>query len=789
MLIAIGLLFVVGTIVLTVTTAHFIADGMRARLAADAERAASILEPGVIESAIAGDYTDIEQTLRRRVAQDDVLRAEWVDNAGRKLVAEMGVKPKRKRPDWFADHIGLEHVTHTQPLEQGGASYGSLRLAMNTARDEERTWHIVRFQFLFAVTGGLAVFGAISALLTLNLRALRAIRTAAGELERGGTATTPEVSLAPGAPPELVEAARAFNSMSTSVKTLITQLHREKEHALVVLHSIGDGVITTDRRGQVEYLNPVAESLLGLSRNQSIGLPIADVYRAHDERGGETADACIARLLERNAAPAGFTHYTLTAADGAKLVVEQSAAALRDERGETRGAVIVFRNVTEARAISERLAWQATHDSLTGLPNRSTFDRRLQSLITEARAGRGPHALVYLDLDQFKVVNDTCGHAAGDELLRRLADTMQARIGPTETVARLGGDEFGILLPGRGENEARAAGEAFVQLINHLPFTWTDQRFTVGASAGVVVLDADSVDAQEALRAADSACYAAKDDGRNRVRVYHVTDSDLQQRRNEMQWVARVREAFEHERFYLVAQPILGLGARASDAGFEILMRMRSEEGKEIPPGLFLPAAERYGVMPALDRWVVQQAFVALRRHLDHLAPDLVRYHINLSGASLGEEHFVAFLRDQFAASNVPCSAVCFEITETAAIANIQRVAGIIHQLRALGCEFALDDFGSGLSSFRYLKHLPVDLLKIDGAFVKNMATDPVDRAMVASINQIGHVLGIRTVAEYVEDADSLEALKQMGVDYAQGYHIGRPAPVDSWMTPRRATR
>lgn len=785
LLIATGALLLVAGFVVTAITTEISARGMRARLANDLDRTLRTSAALVVELAVLGDYAGIEQFLRRRAAQDDVAVAEWIDASGTVLRATFGVEPLRIRPEWFARLLGLKDVAGVLPVELGGRTYGTLRMEMNATEHEDRMWQIVRAQSLVSLAAAAALFAAIYALLSLNLRVVVAIRRGAEYLESQSEA--PTITVPDSAPPELRATARAFNRMGTSLRSLVNELLVEKEHAFVVLNSIGDAVITTDAQGIVEYFNPVAERLLGISRTEALGKPLAGVYRARDERSGDTAAGNLTRMIKADAPPAGFGQYTLASASGEHFVVEQSAAPLRDEAGRVRGSVIVLRNVTESRNIEARLTWQASHDALTGLLNRSAFERRLHDLVADAHAGQGPHALVYLDLDQFKIVNDTCGHAAGDQLLRNLSNSMGDWTSEGATIARLGGDEFGILLPRLGENEAQGVAEALIRRIQGMPFTWEGRRFVIGASAGVVVLSEAIADAQEALRAADSGCYAAKDEGRNRVRVYRTTDEDLQRRHGEMQWVSRVHDAFEHDRFFLVAQPIVGLGANAGKNVFELLVRLRDPDGSTVPPGLFLPAAERYGVMPSLDRWVVRRAFQMLRGYLAGAPQGEVHFHINLSGASINDDLFIDFLRDQFAASGVPAESVCFEITETAAVSNLQRAARFINQMRALGCEFALDDFGSGLSSFRYLKNLPVDLLKIDGAFVKNMATDPVDRAMVASINQIGHVLGIRTVAEYVEDAQSLEMLRALGVDFAQGYHLGRPDLLETWVTPVRA--
>ena len=378
-------------------------------------------------------------------------------------------------------------------------------------------------------------------------------------------------------------------------------------------------------------------------------------------------------------------------------------------------------------------------------------------------------------------MNDTCGHTAGDALLRELAAVLRTRIRGDDTLARLGGDEFGLLLTGCQPEDAQDKAGALLRTIQEFRFNWDDKRFTVGASIGVVPVDSSSRDKAALMSAADAACYAAKDGGRNRVHYYHTEDEDLAQRQGEMQWVTRIHEAMEYDRFelfYQVIQP-LAAGQGSNGRSFELLIRLRDAEGELIPPGAFLPAAERYNLMPIIDRWVVDTAFDWLESHPD-IVNELAHCAINLSGPTLSDEHFLEYLVEKFSLTGVPAGKICFEITETAAIANLVKATHFINTLRALGCAFSLDDFGSGMSSFAYLRNLPVDFLKIEGMFVRDILDDPIDLAMVKSINEMGHAMGKRTIAEFVENTDILEKLRVIGVDYAQGYGIARPESLDT---------
>jgi len=465
--------------------------------------------------------------------------------------------------------------------------------------------------------------------------------------------------------------------------------------------------------------------------------------------------------------------------DGIEIAVSESAAPIRDSKGEISGVVLVFRDVRRERQYAAELSYQASHDALTGLINRREFEHRLSRLQNPSTAGQPQHVLMYLDLDQFKVVNDTCGHAAGDELMRQVSALLQSRLREGDTLARLGGDEFGVLLQNCTADNALRLAEALRRSITQHLFIWQARSFSIGVSIGLVNLANDEMTLAEMLSAADSACYMAKEKGRNRVQVYHRDDADISGRKGEMQWVGRIQQALEEDRFCLYAQEIAPIGTADFDGKhIELLIRMIDEQGQLVAPMAFIPAAERYNLMPDIDRWVVRTAFGNLAQMRDAgqwQVQDLCA--INISGATLSDEGALQFVIDQFIESGIAHSSICFEITETAAISVIAKAARFMHELRKLGCKFSLDDFGAGMSSFAYLKHLPVDFLKIDGAFVKDMVTEPIDAAMVEAINRIGHVMGKRTIAEFVENQDVLAALRLIGVDYAQGFGIARPAP------------
>lgn len=562
-----------------------------------------------------------------------------------------------------------------------------------------------------------------------------------------------------------------------ALKTAQQALHREKEQALVTLQSIGDGVITTDEQGIVQYLNPTAERLLGMIGEAAVGAHYLDVLNLIDEASGETLGDLVRICLTLDSGIVHAEEGILVQPDGARFHIKVTAAPMRDHFGHVIGSVLALHDITEVMGMARQLSYQASHDMLTGLYNRRLFERRLEEALRDAQGGGGPHVLFYMDLDQFKVVNDTCGHNAGDELLQQVAHLMQGKIRESDVLARLGGDEFGVLLEHCPLSKAQQIAEQLRLTIRDFRFVWNDKAFDIGVSIGVVPVSIDSGNLADVMAAADAACYVAKDSGRNRLHVYQPDDLAVAQRHGEMEWVHRLSSAFDDERFRLYAQPVAHVAGDRVVSHYEILLRMVDERGRVVPPGAFIPAAERYNLMPTIDRWVLRATFEILHKAQGDLAFPPVEVAINLSGQSLCDDHFLEYVVSLFEEMEIPCESVCFEITETAAVANLSRATRFITVLRGMGCSFALDDFGAGLSSFAYLKNLPVDFLKIDGGFVRDMAVDKVDRAMVESINQIGHVMGLKTIGEFAEDEAVMMALEKAGVDYAQGSGIGLPRP------------
>jgi diguanylate cyclase (GGDEF)-like protein/PAS domain S-box-containing protein len=549
----------------------------------------------------------------------------------------------------------------------------------------------------------------------------------------------------------------------------------EKERAQVTLHCIGDAVITTDAAGRVQYFNPVAKALTGWSLDEACGRLLATVFHIVNEETRQLAPDPLARCLQEGRITRLANHTSLLSRSGQEYAIQGSAAPIGGSRDEVFGAVLVFSDVTEARRLSKQIAHEATHDALTGLVNRREFEKRLDRALVSAKQYGAYHALCYLDLDQFKIVNDTAGHAAGDELLKQIKGLLLDGFRERDTIARLGGDEFGLLLDNCPLEKAGKITNSLVATIRDYRFTWQGRSFQIGVSIGLVPITATVESTAQLLSQADIACYIAKERGRNRVHVYQAGDNESAQCHGEILRAAGLRDALEQERFCLYYQPIIPLAAGSGrSVRYELLLRLQDEDGELVLPEAFIPAAERYGLMGAIDHWMIRTAF---RLYAEKLHTTGTEIAINLSGNSLNDNTLLDFVQAQFTEFSVPPERVCFEITETAAIHNLHKTTVLMSELKQQGSQLALDDFGSGLSSFRYLKSLPVDYLKIDGSFVRDMLANACDHAMVAAINQVGHTMGMQIIAEYVESVAIIERLRELGVDYAQGYALGAPRP------------
>jgi diguanylate cyclase (GGDEF)-like protein len=553
-------------------------------------------------------------------------------------------------------------------------------------------------------------------------------------------------------------------------------LQRAKEHAQVTLSSISDGVVRTDVSGRIDFLNPSAERMLKVRLPQARGQMLSRYYRGvnastHTPRPNVVEECLAARhVVEPTEAS------LLILDDGSEIAVRESAAPIIAENSELVGAVLVFTDVSQLRSLQQRMEHLASHDPLTGLINRREFEQRLADAISDAAGSLRQHILCYLDLDEFKVVNDTCGHGAGDELLRQLTAVLSSVVPSGNTLARLGGDEFGILFTNCDPDEASEHAQNMIDAVRQYRFQWDGQIFEVAASIGIVPIVGGNGNLAQLLSAADSACYVAKDRGRNQIHVTRIDDSAVRVRHTEMRWVERINRALHENRFRLFKQPIRPLQNEGAPRFHELLLRLVDVEGRIVAPSQFITAAERYRLMPVIDLWVVGAALDSIGniRFEDDFS---AAFTINLSGQSFGNAELKMLILEQLEKLQIPPRRVLFEITETAAISNLAQALEFMKTLREQGCRFILDDFGSGLSSFRYLKSLNVEFLKIDGELVREIARDPIQCEMVAAIHRIGESMGIQTIGEWVEDSEIERALTEIGVDYAQGWGVGQPEP------------
>ena len=739
------------------------------------KKLAELLQPALKEkNVLSVTVTDMGGSILARAAVDEKDKGSVTDGARYKFLAPIHrvESPARAAP---------RPTDAAEPHKQvGWVSVSLSRAALQTEQNR------ILFQSLFMVALGLVVTVVFALRMARTVTRPVLSLTRAVDKIKNGQLDHRVATLSGG---EVGRLEDGINAMAAALqeardkekKRSEDALFLEKVRAQVTLESIGDGVITTDAEGRIVYMNPVAEQFTEWKGDAARGKPLSEVFKIFDEDSNRLEEYPIHYCLQEGRIIRHDSHHLLMSHEGGKIEVQDSAAPIRDRDGAILGAVVVFHDVTEIQSMARRMAFLASHDPLTGLLNRREFETRLNQVLESAQAGRREHALLYLDLDQFKIVNDTCGHIAGDELLKQLANHMQKEIRASDVLARLGGDEFGVVLEDCSVDKAKQIADLLRQSVKDFRFLWESRTFEIGVSIGLVPISRDSGGITEVLSAADSACYVAKDHGRNRIHIYQPGDRAMAQRRGEMQWVHRLRQGLENNSFDLYCQAIVPLSEEASPSArfYEILVRVQDED--LVLPAAFIPAAERYHLMPSIDRWVIRTVFSMLEEHQARSGggePGSARFAINLSGQSLGDEKFLEFVMQQFAQHHISPASICFEITETAAIANLARARDFIARFKSMGCHFALDDFGSGLSSFGYLKSLSVDYLKIAGDFIEGMVEDPVDHAMVDAINQIGHVMGLTTIAESVENAPILNSIRELGVDYAQGLGIDTPKPL-----------
>ena len=560
-------------------------------------------------------------------------------------------------------------------------------------------------------------------------------------------------------------------------KSLEVSLSRSKRQAQYTLESISEGVITTDNDGRIDYMNLSAETLLGTNRDDAAGHRVGELFTLVDDADrrplGDPVERCLAMRRRVNM---GRRAVMVSIDDEIEHSVEITASPVRGPGDSISGTVVVFHDVSELRGLTQKMSYQATHDPLTGLVNRREFERCLDEAMDSAHAEEAVHMLFYMDLDRFKAVNDTCGHLAGDNMLREVAALIKNEVRDSDYVGRLGGDEFGALLIGCPIEKARQIATDICNAVADYRFVWKDKIFNIGISIGLVELSHASGTLQDLMSAADSACYMAKQQGRGQVHIYSARDEAVARERGDIQWLRQLQTALHEDGFELAAQPIIAMTGKAdSGPSVEVLIRLTDGRGHNSESAEFLRPAERYQMMPQIDRWVVNTTLGAIASGKIKLSARR-SCAINLSSQTLGDETFLGFVVDSLDRTGVAPSAICFEVTEAAILSNVQHAQRFIEVLHGIGSEFSLDDFGSGLGSFSSLKHLPIDYLKIDGTYTRNLQTDLVNQEMVAAMIKLARTMSFRIVAEQVEHQEDFDWLRDSGVDFVQGYFIEAPA-------------
>jgi len=564
-----------------------------------------------------------------------------------------------------------------------------------------------------------------------------------------------------------------------TVEALRLKTEGDSAAYLLALNSLAEAVIASDVDGRITYLNPAAERLTATTAAEAAGRSLEEIVGLVDEIDRRLLPDPVRQTLTSGAPVSlGRRALLISRHDASEHSIELSATPMRNAAGDQVGAVVLLHDVSEQRGLARQMSYQATHDALTGLVNRREFERRLEEAIERGHRGDGQHVLCYLDLDRFKVVNDTSGHLAGDSMLREVAKLLRDAVRDSDTVGRVGGDEFGMLLVGCPLEKARQIADDVCRSVGEHRFVWRDKIFNIGVSVGLVEISRESGTLEELLTAADSACYVAKKQGVGRVAVYSARDEALARHTGEIQWLQKLQSALKESRFQLFYQPIVpAYGTDGGGPAMEVLVRLQDEGGQQVPPAELVRAAERYRLMSLVDRWVVQTTLAALGRGAIPVSSDRC-VAINISGQTLADAQFLEFVVECLDSTGVTPGQVCFEISETAVVANLDHARRFVGVLHGMGCQFALDDFGSGVGSFSNLKSLPMDYLKIDGSFIRNLGHDSVNQAMVTAMIKLARTLNFKVIAEQVEDSAALDAARRMGVDFVQGYAIARPKPL-----------
>ena len=745
---------------------------------------ANSLEYGIVS----GNNAYTNSLLSDFVKRNDIIKASIYNNEGR-IINSISDTRYDTIPDTYKLYIENDVLRSTESINDFSPEnidnkdkVGTLRVVVSTQELEKEKRSIISegiiITLLLVLITIIVTLAFIKRITTPFMKILNGINI----IRKGNVGYQLESSPIT----ELDSLARNINAMSTSLKTAQDEivekgdnaLYVERSKALVTLESIGEGVITTDTESNITYMNPAAELLTGTRfqnmQNQSIHKALRIRYANSDSITEYPVDKVIHDKKNLSHDP----HLTLIKPDNSELIIKDTASPITDRAGKVIGIALIFHDFSNIKHMSDKLAYQASHDDLTDLYNRREFERQLQDALKDACDRDTEHTLCYIDLDQFKIINDTCGHLAGDILLKQISHQIKNRIRRHDLIARLGGDEFGIIFYDTPVNEAETLAEAIKGGVADFKYIWHNNSFDIGISVGLVPINATVNSHSELLMRADSACYIAKDKGRNCVHTYAPSDKDFIRRNTELQWYNKITDALEADDFSLFCQEIQPL-SRPEDKKprrYEILLRFRPEDNSTLPDEI-IPAAERYLLMPRLDRWVLDTFLSCFEnKAIDNFGGN--NYNINLSGQSLCDDEFLDYTIQRLQGRYVNPAMLTFEITETAAISNLDKALHFINTLKKLGCRFALDDFGTGVSSFQYLHDLPIDDIKIDGKFVRNIDNNDLSHSIINAITDIGHELGLEIVAEYVEDETIREKLKNCNIDYIQGYAVGKPFPL-----------
>ena len=560
-------------------------------------------------------------------------------------------------------------------------------------------------------------------------------------------------------------------------KSIEAALGRSKRQAQFTLESIGEGVITSDTEGLIDYMNAAAEKLTGTPRDEASGRRLGDIVNLVDEGDRrDLGDPIMRSLTDRRRISMGSRALMIANGGDVELSIEMTASPIKGPDGSIGGVVVIMHDVTEIRGLAQQMSYQAAHDPLTGLINRREFERRVEASLHAVRDGDASHVLCYLDLDRFKAVNDTCGHMAGDNLLREISALIKDQVRESDFCARLGGDEFGLLLIGCPLEKARQIADDVIRAVRDYRFVWQDKIFTIGVSIGLVEIGKESGSIKDILSAADSACYVAKQRGRGQAHVYSARDEVSARQRGEIHWLGLLQSALKDDQFEIFSQPIISVSGHAIDGpSVEVLLRLQDEQGQIVMPKHFIKAAERYQLMPNVDRWMVQATLAAVGQGAIRL-PEGRSCSINLSGQTLGEATFLEFVVECLDHSQVDPGQVCFEIAEAAVMSDLEHARRFVGVLHGMGCEFGLDDFGAGIGSFASLQDLSIDFLKIDGSYTRDLVPDSLNHQVVSAITRLAKTVGFKVIAEQVEEQADFDALRDIGVDFVQGYYVQRPA-------------